>query len=284
MSSDFTGPSQCAVQLTELECRLNAENFGRTFTTNSISGIPYGCSYIPVSVGQSTFWNTDNGSTTTCAQFASTMNGACICGIPVPSLPPSPPAPNTCSERYGRINTQSLGSGKWCYDMKTTAENGCNGYYSQTPNGNTRLCYNPSEIVDPNIYCSQYDVLSCLPMPLPPPVPPSLPPAPPTASCDQAYGRTNTQLLASPGFCYDLNPNSLPNGATSCDDFFSHVPNGNYRSCYADGSSTCKQTDAIVCPHPIAPAPPPAAGLVSSSPQIFTEATRRRLGELMQDE
>jgi hypothetical protein len=114
------------------------------------------------------------------------------CQFPPPA-PPAPPAPHTCALREGRINTQNLGSGKFCYDILTTNPNTCDGLYSQTLNGNTRVCYNPiAPATDPATACSEGDLLVCA---FDPPSPP--PPLPPTRRLQEAERVEKFRLRAA---------------------------------------------------------------------------------------
>lgn len=155
------GVIDCDVHLTELECKTIAENNGRAFTASGISNMPPGCSYVPDS-GGATFYNTDFSITVTCATSNSQYSTLCLCGTHSPP-PPPPSPPMLCSSMDGRINTQVLGSnGKWCYDISTNdARGGCEGFFSLTPSGNMRLCYNPlAPATSGTDFCAQMDVVS----------------------------------------------------------------------------------------------------------------------------
>ena len=95
----------------------------------------------------------------------------CNFAPPLPPVPPAPP-PTTCSSMDGRTNTQTLGGGKFCWELMTDTAAGCEAYFSLNPvNNKMRLCYNSlAPNTDSAIACSQTDpALTC----------DSLPPSPP---------------------------------------------------------------------------------------------------------
>jgi len=101
-----------------------------------------------------------------------------------PSVPPRPPlAPLSCDVMDTRQNTQvAFDFPRWCYNVRTsTSLGGCDGYYSQGPNGRVRLCYNPYHpATSTETYCLATDDFSTCDFH--PPSPPSPPPSPPPPS------------------------------------------------------------------------------------------------------
>jgi hypothetical protein len=118
---------------------------------------------------------------------------------PPPTPPPSPPPapPLACETMNGRINTQTLGgSGKFCYEIRTTNPLGCEGHYSLVSNGNMRLCYNPIQpTTDSAVFCAETDKITCDYLPPSPPAPPAIPPSPPTAPARRLSGRSGGELM-----------------------------------------------------------------------------------------
>lgn len=177
----------CDTFLTELECRTVAENRGLSFQLTSNEYAPKGCVQYSFS-GQDpyvTFQTVGGGA---CFGVAE-----CICGFTSPPTPPSPPPsppplspppappapppspPLLCSSMAGRQNTRLMGeTGKWCTEIRTINENTCEGYFSLTPAGNMRLCYNPiAPATNNTVYCAASDIVTGCDA-----LPPSPPPSP----------------------------------------------------------------------------------------------------------
>jgi hypothetical protein len=99
---------------------------------------------------------------------------------PVPPSPPTPPPirpplpPLECSAMNGRFNTQNaFETPKFCYEIKTTNELGCDAYYSLGGNSKMRLCFNPIyPTTSSNTNCdATSDFVYCDPLPPSPPPP-----------------------------------------------------------------------------------------------------------------
>jgi len=165
------GIVDCDPPLSEVECQIIADDRGGTFITASLTNVPPGCSLVPADQNQQIYYNSNAASSITCASANSAMSLECLCG----THSPPPPPPNDCSSMNGRINTQELGqNGKWCYDIKTNDSRGsCEAFFSLTPGGNMRLCYNPfAPVTSSTDFCAEMDLVTgCdfLP-PSPPPV------------------------------------------------------------------------------------------------------------------
>lgn len=105
---------------------------------------------------------------------------------PSPSMPPV--APTSCADVAGRTNTQDLGSGKYCWQISALHVDTCEGFYSMTASGATRLCYTSMSNPTVGDKCSETEAITCSPSL--PPGGPAAPPAPPNAP-----GMTNKKGL-----------------------------------------------------------------------------------------
>ena len=93
---------------------------------------------------------------------------------PSPSMPPV--APTSCAGVAGRQNTQDLGNGKYCWQISALHGDTCEGFYSMTASGATRLCYTSMSNPVAGDMCSETEKITCSPSE--PPAGPDLPPAP----------------------------------------------------------------------------------------------------------